>query len=88
MTEINEFTIDVSLCKGDWRVSDQITGAYGIGKTMPHALADYQDHLSHWHLSIATWEGKLAPHLEAKKAKTASWFRWIVEEVEEEMRGV
>ena len=87
MDEITEFTIDVRLRDGDWIVSDSILGCYGIGKVVLHALEDYKDHLLHWQLSIATWEGGLAPHLEEKKAKTAGWFRWIVEEVEEEMRN-
>ena len=76
MAEEEEFKIDVRLRNGDWIASDHITGAYGIGKTVPHALMDYQEDLQHWQLKIATWDGELAPRLKTAKAKAGGWFRW------------
>jgi len=78
MDELGEhdFLIHVRLRDSDWMASDSITGCYGIGKTVPHAIQDYVDHLDRFHLDIITWDGELAPHLQVKKKLTELWFRW------------
>jgi len=73
----NEFDIHVKLdTNNDWLVADDITGVYGVGKTVPQALQDYQDSLQYLHLDLIDWHGGLAPHLQKIKKVMTNWFRW------------